>query len=116
MTRTLEILRNYFDPEAVGSKYLEVVRFTQYRRTDQTIDEYIAKFNLLWREAESKMEMGAGFPEQFTSFRARGLRGYLLKQSRRCWPAARRACSLRKWRRICEDYPRLPAERPARVP
>ena len=47
--------------------YREVVRFLQFRRTDQTADKYIAEYDLLRREAESEMEMGAGFPEPFAS-------------------------------------------------
>ena len=63
----LDILSNYFVAEAAGSIYRGVVRFTQYRRTAQTIDGYIAKFYSQRRKAESKMEMGARFPEQFIS-------------------------------------------------
>ena len=37
------------------------------RRTDLSIAEYIAEYDLLRRAAESKMEMGAGSPEQFVS-------------------------------------------------
>ena len=67
VSKILDILRNYFAPEAVDAIHQRVMRFMRFRRTDQSIDEYIAKFDLLSRKAESKMEMGAGSPEQFVS-------------------------------------------------
>ena len=44
-----------------------MARFTQIPGADQSIDEFIAKFDLLRRKAESKLEMGTGFPEQFAT-------------------------------------------------
>ena len=43
------------------------MRWARYRRTDQTIDDYIVDFALPRRRAESEMEMGAGFPGQVSS-------------------------------------------------
>ena len=37
------------------------------RRSDQSIDEYIVEHDLLRQKAESKMETGAGFPDQSAS-------------------------------------------------
>ena len=54
-TRMLEILRNYFAPEAADSICQEVVRCTQYRRAGRPIDEHIVAFDSLRRKAESKM-------------------------------------------------------------
>ena len=62
-----DVLRNYFAPEAADAIRQQVMRLMRFRRTDQPIDEYIAEFDLLRRKAESKMEMGAGFPEPFVS-------------------------------------------------
>ena len=67
VAKTSDVLRNYFAPEAVDAIRQQVMRFTRSRRTDQSVDEYIAEFDLLRRKAESKMEMGAGFPEPFVS-------------------------------------------------
>ena len=59
--------RSRFAPEAADASRQQVMRFTNYRRTDQSIDEYIVEFDLLRRKAESKMEVGAGFPGRFAS-------------------------------------------------
>ena len=37
-----------------------------YRASDQSIDEHIPEYVLLRTQAESKMEMGAGAPKQFS--------------------------------------------------
>ena len=37
----------------------------RYRRTGESVNEYIVEFDLLCRKAEPKVVMGAGFPEQF---------------------------------------------------
>ena len=63
VARILEILRSYFAPEAADATRQQVARFLNY----QSIDEYVVEYDLLRRRAESKMEMGAGFPEQFVS-------------------------------------------------
>ena len=52
-----DILRNCFAPEAVGAIRQQVMRFTRFRRTDQSIDEYIAEYDLLCWKAERKMGM-----------------------------------------------------------
>ena len=67
VARILEIFRGYFDPEAAGATPQQEMRFTQRRRAKQSTDEFIAEFDLVQRKAESKMETGAGFPEQFIS-------------------------------------------------
>ena len=67
VARILGILSNYFGPEAADATHQQVTRFMEYRLMYQSIDEFVAKFDLLRRKAGSKMEMGAGFPEQFVS-------------------------------------------------
>ena len=59
-----DIMRNYFAPGAVGAIRRQVTRFTRYRRTDQSIDEFVVALDLPRRMAESGMEMGTGSPEQ----------------------------------------------------
>ena len=61
------ILRNCFAPEAADAIRHQVTRYVRFRGADQSIDEYIAEYDLLRRKAESEMEMGAGYPEQFVS-------------------------------------------------
>ena len=41
------------------------MRFAQCRRADQSIDEFIAEFDLLRRKQESKVGRGKRFPERF---------------------------------------------------
>ena len=62
-----EISRNYMAPRAADSIYQEVARFAKFRRGGQTVDGYIAEYDLLQRKAGPKMMMGAGAPEQFAS-------------------------------------------------
>ena len=45
VARILEILRSYFAPEAADAIYQQAIRFTQYRRADQSIDEFVAEFD-----------------------------------------------------------------------
>ena len=56
-----EILRKYFAPEAADAICHQVMRFMQFRRAGQSIHECIVEFDLLRREAESKVEVGDGF-------------------------------------------------------
>ena len=63
--KILEIPRDYCAPGAVGAIRRQVIRYMRFRRTDQSIKEYIAEYDLLLRKAESEMEMEAGFQEQF---------------------------------------------------
>ena len=46
------ILRSYFDLEAADATHQPVMKFTHYRRSDQSIGEYILEFDLLRRKAE----------------------------------------------------------------
>ena len=65
--RILEILRDSVAPEAEDAVHQQAMRVMQFRRAEQPVGEFIAEFDLLRRKAESKMEMGAGFPAQFIS-------------------------------------------------
>ena len=65
VARNMEIFRSYFAPYAVSAGQQQVMKFTHYRRSDQSINEYFVESDLLRGEAEPKVEMAAGFPEQF---------------------------------------------------
>ena len=54
-TRILDIRRSYFAPEAAHAIRQQVTRFTNYRRSGQSVDECIAEFDLLRRRPESEM-------------------------------------------------------------
>ena len=87
----LDISMNYFALGAGDSIYREVARSLQYRWRGQTTDGYIAEFAALRREAESKMEMGAGPPKPLFPSCACSTRRYPAKRSRRRWPPPGRA-------------------------
>ena len=67
VAKILEILRNYCAPGAADSIRQQVMRYMRFRRTDQSVGGCIAGRDLPRRKAESKVEMGAGFPGQFVS-------------------------------------------------
>ena len=67
VARTLEVPRNYFAPEAADAIYQRLMRFMRHRRAAQPVDEFIVEFDPLRSKAESEMDMGTGFPEQFAS-------------------------------------------------
>ena len=67
LTRIVDILRSYSDPGTADAIRQRVARFTNYRRTDQSGGENIAEFDLLLREAESRMEVYAGYPGKSAS-------------------------------------------------
>ena len=55
--------RNNFAPDAVGSAYHEVVRFSQFKRTAHTMDEYSVRFDSLRFTAESEEHTEGAFLE-----------------------------------------------------
>ena len=65
--RIRSILNDYSAPDAVDSIYRELTRFFQCKRTDQTMDVFLAELDLLRRKAESRMQIGGGVPEAFAS-------------------------------------------------
>ena len=67
LTRILDILRSYLAPGPADAIRHQVTRFTNCRRSAQSVGEYIAEYDLLRRKAESKMEVGAGSPGQLSS-------------------------------------------------
>ena len=67
VTRILDISRSYFAPEAADATRQQVVRLMNRRGSDQSVGDYIVEYALLRMTAESKLEMGAGFPGQRVS-------------------------------------------------
>ena len=55
-------LGNYLATGTAGPIYQGVVRLPQFRRGGQYIDRYTVEFDLLRRDAEPKMRIGAGSP------------------------------------------------------
>ena len=65
--KILDLLREYFEPEAADSAYREVVRFSQLKRTGQTTDGFLVEFDFLCRKAESRMQGAGASPEAIAS-------------------------------------------------
>ena len=80
---TWAILRTSFAPEAADAIRQQVMKFTRYRRSGPFSDEYFVEFDPLRRKAESKMETGAGFPEQFVSILRMHYAGLPAERNRR---------------------------------
>ena len=70
--------RDKFAPQAIAFIYREVVRFSHSKRTTQTTDGYLPRFDLLRREAESQIKMGGAFlPRADKPLVAAGMQGDL---------------------------------------
>ena len=52
------VLRDYFAPDAPDSVCQEEVRFLHFKRTTQTMGEYLTDFDLLRRRVEGRMLFG----------------------------------------------------------
>ena len=51
------MLHEYPVPGALDSAYQKVVRFSQFKLTEQTMGGCLARFDLLRRKAEARMQM-----------------------------------------------------------
>ena len=65
--RISDILRKFFAPDAADAIHQQATRFSHPRRAGQSIDEFIAEFDLPRRKAESEMDRAQEF--QNSSFR-----------------------------------------------
>ena len=63
LERVLKFPMNYFPTETADSIYREVARPLQFRLAAHTVDGHIAEFDLLQCRKESRMQVGAGFPD-----------------------------------------------------
>ena len=61
------VISNYFAPEAADAIHQQLMRFTQYRRAGHSMGEFVVELDLLRHEAASRMDVGAGLLEQFSS-------------------------------------------------
>ena len=57
-----ELSRELFAPDALDSAIQGVVRLPQFKRAAQMLDEFLARFHLLRRDAEPQMQLGRGPP------------------------------------------------------
>ena len=60
--KIMQVLTDYFGPGAADSAYQKVARLLQSKRTAQTMDEYLARSDLLSRKAGPQVADGWGLP------------------------------------------------------
>ena len=60
------ILRERSAPDDIDAIFQEVAKFTNFERTDRTMDIYLMEFDVLRKEAEVRMATGSGFPDEYT--------------------------------------------------
>ena len=65
--KILHVPNDNFASNDVDLTYQGVARFLQFKRTAQTMGEYVVHFDLLRRKAESQMQPGDSSPETFVS-------------------------------------------------
>ena len=53
-----------FAPDAVGAIYHDVVKFTNSKRADQTMDTHSTEFDTLREQPEARMGEGSGFADK----------------------------------------------------
>ena len=61
----LEIPRERLAPDAIDTEFQDVATLMGSKRTDQDMDTYLLKFDMSRQKAETRMLMGAGFPDEF---------------------------------------------------
>ena len=66
--RENRISQERYAPDAIDAICQEVAKFTNYKRTDKTMDVYLMKFNVLREKVEARVVMGSGFPDESASF------------------------------------------------
>ena len=63
----LEELTAHYAPGALDTVYEDVVKFPNFLKTAETIDQFLAQFDLLRKLAERKMGGGRAFPDAFAA-------------------------------------------------
>ena len=63
----LQVLKQYFSPDASDHVYQDVWEFINQKKTDQTMERFLLEFDLLRTKAERKIQKGFQFPDSFIS-------------------------------------------------
>ena len=100
VVRALQVLHDYFVPDALGAVYQDVVRVSQFRRANRTMGKYLERPNLLRRQPESRMQPGGTFPEASAS--ALSLRGAPLSRAAKLLVLAACVGNWGSWTSHCE--------------
>ena len=61
----LKISGERFAPDGSDIIFQDVVKFMYFRRANQEMDTYLLEFDVLRQKGETRMLMGAGFPNDF---------------------------------------------------
>ena len=56
----VQVLRDYFQPDAVGRIFTQVEKFTSYARADKTVGKFLTEFGIFRRIAEKHMSPAGG--------------------------------------------------------
>ena len=65
--RILRISRERFAPDTIDPNHRDVAKFMNFKRADQTMGTYLLEFDMLRKQAESRMLMSSGFPDELAS-------------------------------------------------
>ena len=80
-TEVLQVLKQYFLPDASDHVYQDVWKFLHHKRTDQTMERFLLEFDLLRNKAERKIQVGFRFPDAFISILCKILGAFRLVPS-----------------------------------
>ena len=67
VARILRVLRERFAPDAIDSTFQEMVRFMCSKRTDQYMETYLMRFDMMRQNAAARMLRRSGCPDEFVS-------------------------------------------------
>ena len=63
----LRIPGERFAPDAIDSIFQDVAKFAYFKRADQATDTRLMEFHMLRQNAEARMILGRGAPDEFAS-------------------------------------------------
>ena len=88
-TKTLRVPQDYFAADAVDPTCPKGIRFSQLKRTTQTMNEFLVRFDLLRRKAEARDQMGGFVARDIRLYLARAGCVFPYLENRQRWPARR---------------------------
>ena len=69
VTLVIQVLRDYFQPDAADHVSTQMGKFHSYARTAQPIEQFLMQSDILRQKAEKHMyPAGGGFPDIFICF------------------------------------------------
>ena len=83
VTEVLQVLKQYFLPDASDHVYQDVWKFLHHKRTDQTMERFLLEFDLLRSKAERKFRRDFDFRIHLFRCFAWGMR--VLRRTKKPW-------------------------------